>query len=206
MQSPYQWPIATMSFSPIVFTCRAPTVMTHAQPQPVDVTFRQANAADVPEVVELVNSAYRGDSSRSGWTTEADLLGGQRTDREEVASLINPPESLILLAQRDQQIIGSLHLGKSGCVVSLGMLAIKPTLQGSGLGTRFLLEAERVARQQLAATKMQMTVITHRHELIAYYQRRGYQCTGQRKPFPTSPRFGIPKVAILEFEVMQKDL
>lgn len=159
-------------------------------------------------VVALVNSAYRGESSRAGWTTEADILGGQRTDAQEIAHLIAQDSSAILLCLYNGGIIGSVHVERVDAATAyLGMLVIKPGLQGQGLGRRFMEDAERFVRMEWGVTRMQMQVITLRHELIAYYVRRGYRRTGETRPFPAAdPRFGLPRVEGLMFEVLEKPL
>ena len=167
--------------------------------------FRRAAPADVDAIVALVNSAYRGKSSRAGWTTEADLLDGQRTDAEEIAHLIGADDSLILLCLRGDEIIGSVHLEKVDAISAyMGMLVIRPVLQGQGLGKHFIREAEQAAHAEWGTARMQIQVITLRHELIAYYERRGYRRTGETRLFPSDPRYGIPKVAGLQFEVLEK--
>jgi ribosomal protein S18 acetylase RimI-like enzyme len=173
-----------------------------------DLTFRSALTADVDTIVALVNSAYRGESSRAGWTTEADILGGQRTDAEEISRLIAQDGSAILLCLRAGEIIGSVHVERVDAATAyMGMLVIRPVLQGQGLGRSLMDEAERFARTEWGASRIQMQVITLRHELIAYYERRGYLRTGEIRPFPaTDPKFGLPKVDGLMFEVMEKSL
>ncbi|HEX5514179.1 MAG TPA: GNAT family N-acetyltransferase [Gammaproteobacteria bacterium] len=170
------------------------------------LAFRRAGKQDVDLIVGLVNSAYRGDSSRRGWTTEADLLGGQRTDREEVVSLIEAADSFVMIGSRGSEAVGCVHLQKAEQSAYFGMFAIKPALQGMGIGKQFMQAAERVVQQEWDSSKMLMTVITLRAELIAFYQRRGYRRTGELKPFPVSERFGIPRVAGLQLEVLEKEL
>lgn len=170
------------------------------------MTLRTATPADVDALVALVNAVYRGDSSRLGWTTEADLLGGQRTDAREVADLLAAPESGFLVAEDHQGLLACAHLQRDGDRAWLGMFAVRPGHQGHGLGRTFLAEAERRVRACWGVAALRMSVISVRHELIAYYQRRGYRLTGETLPFPTDPRFGIPKVAHLEFAVLEKTL
>lgn len=170
------------------------------------LTFRLATTQDIDTLAALVNSAYRGDSSRAGWTTEADLLGGQRTDSDEIRSLLETTGSIILIGMQDAEIIATLHLQQDGTRACLGMFAIRPDLQGAGIGKHCLQQAEHLVQQRWGASTMLMTVITLRHELIAYYERRGYRRTGILKPFPTSPRFGIPKTDGLELMVLEKTL
>lgn len=172
------------------------------------LTFRFAEARDVPAIVVLVESAYRGDASRAGWTTEADLLDGQRTDGQTVESVLATPGSAMLLAESEGQLAGSCHLDRhAGAEVYLGMLAVQPSRQGQGWGRQILAEAERLARLDWGARTMIMTVIAQRPELVAWYQRRGYLPTGETRPFPYGEdRVGIPRRSDLHFVVLAKPL
>jgi ribosomal protein S18 acetylase RimI-like enzyme len=171
------------------------------------IQYRRATLADVPAIVALVESAYRGDASRAGWTTEADLLDGQRTDADKVAELIRDPSSRILLAEQSGAIVASLLLSVRDNDVRLGMFAVQPALQGAGIGRLVLKEAERVCREELKAVRVDMTVIAQRPELIAWYERRGYLKTGEREAFPYGDvRFGVPKRDDLYFVVLRKTL
>lgn len=165
---------------------------------------RPAELSDVTALNELVNSAYRGDSSRSGWTTEADLLDGIRTSEGALKDMIRHPDAVILLLEDGQELRGCVYLEKKAAVLYLGMLTVKPDLQGQGIGARLMNAAEEKALAW-GCSAIQMTVITARESLIAYYQRKGYVDTGERKPFPNDPAFGIPKQP-LEFLVMEKKM
>ena len=170
-------------------------------------TFRLATSADVAAIVALVESAYRGDVSRKGWTTEADLLDGQRTDPAGVAELIAKPGSCMLLAERDGALLACANLEKRGEAGYFGMFSVRPDLQGAGIGRAVLAEAERVAHEDWHCREMHMTVISVREELIAWYERRGYRRTGIHSPFPYGDaRFGIPKREDLRFELLVKTL
>jgi len=172
-----------------------------------DMVFRAADPSDAAALAALVNSAYRGDSSRAGWTTEADLLGGQRTDVREISRLIEAEHSQLLLAVSATEIIGSIHLHRVDATTAyLGMLVIKPVLQGKGLGSRLIQAAETWVHREWHIRRAEMQVITLREELIAYYERRGYRRTGEMRPFPSEPEFGLPKVANLQFAVLEKRL
>jgi ribosomal protein S18 acetylase RimI-like enzyme len=171
------------------------------------VEFREASVDDAAEIAALINSCYRGDSSRQGWTTEADLLDGTRTNEAEIESLITTSGSIILTCTDGNEIIGSVYLQKqqpSSCY--LGMLVVKPQLQGSGLGRRLMAAAEDHVRKKWGAKQMTMSVITVRNELIEYYQRRGYRRTGLIKPFIIDDVHGIPRVEGIELEILEKDL
>jgi ribosomal protein S18 acetylase RimI-like enzyme len=170
-------------------------------------TFRLATAADIDAIVALVESAYRGDVSRKGWTTEADILDGQRTDVVSVAEILAKPECCIVLHERGAELLACANLERRGDVAYFGMFSVRPDRQSSGVGSTVLDEAERIARDEWNCREMQMTVISVRDELIAWYERRGYRRTGRYSPFPYGDeRFGIPKRDDLRFELMVKSL
>jgi len=174
---------------------------------PIDIAFRRAGLADVPAVVALVESAFRGEGSRLGWTTEADLLDGQRTDSIEVGDLIAHPKSCILLAERSGALLGGVKLVREATAGVIGMVSVSPALQRGGLGKALLMEAERVILADWGLPRATMTVIVQRDTLIAWYIRRGYRRTGVITPFPYGqPRFGLPKRTDLAFEHLEKDL
>ncbi|MFI9048835.1 GNAT family N-acetyltransferase [Streptomyces sp. NPDC053427] len=176
-------------------------------PSTSELTFRTAVDADIPELVGLIESAYRGDASRAGWTTEADLLEGQRTDPDGVAAVVRAESGRLLLAERDGELIACCQLEHRGDHAYFGMFAVRPALQGGGLGKVIIAEAERTAQTLWGAREMRMTVIRQREELIAWYERRGYRRTGELTPFPYGDdRFGIPQRADLEFELLVKAL
>ncbi|MFF9333948.1 GNAT family N-acetyltransferase [Streptomyces albogriseolus] len=171
------------------------------------LTFRDATAADVDALVELIESAYRGESSRAGWTTEADILQGQRTDPEGVLEVVKAPGSRLLTVEREGRIVACCQLEHRGDHAYFGMFAVSPALQGAGLGRAVIAEAERQARESWGVTEMHMTVITVREDLIAWYERRGYRRTGRTTPFPYGDeRFGIPQRDDLAFELLVKEL
>lgn len=153
-----------------------------------------------------MNSAYRGEGSKQGWTTEADLLGGQRTDTETLLELISIEGDSIELAFSDsseKQMVGCVYLKTENETCYLGMLTVDPTLQAKGLGKEILIHSEKIARAR-GCTQIRMTVINTRQELIEYYERRGYFLSGKIEPFPqTDPRFGIPK-SVFHFVEMIK--
>lgn len=170
-----------------------------------DLTIIPASGSDIPELVVLINSAYRGDSSKKGWTTEADLLDGTRTDPASLLELMQQPGQTILKAVDSfGKIIACVSLQQKGGLIYLGMLTVQPDIQAKGIGKALLSAAEKHAIQQGIHT-IEMTVISVRSELIAWYERRGYQPTGEKRDFPSDPKFGIQKQA-LEFVVLEKQL
>jgi GNAT superfamily N-acetyltransferase len=175
-----------------------------------DLIYRYAGPADFPAVVALVESAYRGKESLAGWTSEAGLISGQRTDAAMVSALIAEPSTHVLLAEEagDLQVCCELREpGAPGGSGYFGMFAVRPSLQGGGYGRIVLAEAERIARDEFGAARLEMTVIRQRESLIAWYERRGYARTGETRPFPYGDeRFGSPKVSGLEFATLAKPL
>jgi ribosomal protein S18 acetylase RimI-like enzyme len=164
---------------------------------------RTASLSDVPAVVALVESAYRGESSRAGWTTEADLLEGQRTDAEAVAAMVGH----LAVYEVGGALVACYQLERREPGAYFGMFCVRPGLQGRGLGRRVLADAERRVRSEWAAGEMRMTVIRQRGDLIAWYERLGYARTGETVPFPYGDeRFGRPTRDDLEFVVLAKRL
>jgi ribosomal protein S18 acetylase RimI-like enzyme len=173
----------------------------------MNLSFRAAEPTDIPDVVALVESAYRGDASRAGWTTEADFLDGRRTGSDDVLAQIERPQSRILLAEQDGALLACAHVAVEDGTGYFGMFSVRPNLQNAGVGKTVLAEAERIAREEWMLAAMRMTVIDIRDELIAWYERRGYRRTGITKPFPYGDaRFGIPKRDDLRFEILEKML
>jgi len=172
------------------------------------LSFRIAQTADIPALIALVESAYRGDASRAGWTTEADMLDGQRIDADSLQKTMSAPDNRILLVEKDGELLACCHIEKQANTAAyFGMFSVQPGLQGGGIGKLLLAEAERQARDEMLCPRMEMTVIDIRDSLIAFYERRGYARTGIHKPFPYGDeRFGIPKRDDLRFELLSKDL
>lgn len=164
---------------------------------------RPATSADIPALHALIERAYRGDSARGGWTHEADLLDGQRTDPAALAEMLADPAQVILVT--GAPLAGCVALRRLADRAYLGMLTVAPQGQAHGLG-RTLLEAAEALARCWSAARIEMTVIRQRAELIAWYERRGYALTGETRPFPADdPRFGRPRQA-LAFVVLEKRL
>lgn len=174
----------------------------------MNLVIRHAVTADLASLLALVHSAYRGDSARGGWTHEADLLEGQRTDAASLAAILADPQQRILVAEDGCALAGCVQIwDQGGGTTYLGMLSIDPPRQAVGLGRRLIAAAEAEAIHAFDARRMEMTVISQREELIAYYERRGYALTGESRPFPhDDPRFGRPKRPDLFFVVLEKQL
>ncbi|CAF4893057.1 unnamed protein product, partial [Rotaria magnacalcarata] len=167
------------------------------------LSYRIATLADCEAVSTLVNSGYRGESSRQGWTTEEALVGGLRTHPSKLIDIINDKTNAILLffEESENVLVGCVHLQHDPVERSalLGMLTVRPDLQGRGYGKFILSIAECYVRDTWDVEFVKMKAIMQRPELVAYYNRRGYIDTGRREPFPKGDeRSGIPKVQDLE--------
>ena len=168
---------------------------------------RTATSDDITALIALIESAYRGDASRSGWTTEADLLGGQRIDAAMLAETIADPGQCLLLFEEAGQLVACVNCERREDYGYIGLVTVRPTAQGGGWGARLLAEAETVVAGRWSLGRARMTVIRQRPELIAWYVRHGYADTGERQPFPYGdPRFGEPQRDDLEFVILEKQL
>lgn len=168
------------------------------------MSIQQATLHDVSAIEALLNSAYRGDSSRKGWTSEADLISGEkRTNQSEIENLLNTAGSVFLkFTDQNNQIIGCVNLQTIDKSIYLGMLSVAPNLQAQGVGKQLLQAAEQYAKTE-NCNRIYMTVISIRHELINWYLRNNYVLTNQTKPFPTDNSSGTPN-QVLEFVVLEK--
>jgi ribosomal protein S18 acetylase RimI-like enzyme len=163
----------------------------------------KATLEDVTTLEKLINSAYRGETSKLGWTTEANLLQGERITTNEISEIINNKENTILKFVDNNAIIGCVLLANKGTKLYLGMLTVSPELQNSGIGKKLLYEAEKYALT-LGLPKIIMTVISIREELIAWYNRHGFTDTGIREPFPLNDTDAVISQEPLEFIVLEK--
>lgn len=194
------------------------------------VFLRQAEASDVDALERLLNRCYR---QAAGWTNEADLVGGIRTTKDELLAVINDPKHYVFIypktttSERDGKETGELL----GCIAVdikddvatnqragnqkayIGMFAVLPELQGLGVGHQILQAAETFAQRHLQANtqmpaqnpaRLTMSILSHRPELLAYYQRRGYRLNGNSMPFPVDGNNGEPKRQDLELLELEK--
>lgn len=171
---------------------------------------RLALVSDIPVLCALVNAAYRGETSRAGWTTEADLLTGVRTSERTIQELIAREDACILIGEEAGGVMAaSICLERHPELedtVQFGMIAVSPLLQNRGYGKTMIRAAEKLAMSQWGAQRAQMMVISLREELIAFYQRLGYQPTGEILPFPHQPDMWQPQVGNMQLITLQKTL
>jgi len=168
----------------------------------------ESTAEDIGSLHLLIESAYRGERSRLGWTTEADLLAGQRTDPDELRAIISNPTQTILSAWRGDSLFGCVMLADwGGRCGYMGMLSVSPGHQGAGLGRQLVAAAEAKAISRFDARRMRISVFPQRETLISWYERLGYRLTGDTLPFPYgNPRYGLPLRDDLHFVVLEREL
>lgn len=165
-----------------------------------------ADEKDIDSLVSLMDSAYRGENSKQGWTSEANLfIGNKRTDETTVANLLKKPGAVFLKYLNEEgKLEGCVLLNKKDNRIYLGMFSVSPSAQGKGIGKKMLAAADDYARKHNCSSIF-MTVITVREELIAWYEKNGYKKTGKILPFPVDERYGIPTQP-LEMLVLEKHL
>ena len=170
--------------------------------------FQKAEIGDAETIAQLINSAYRGEESRKGWTTEADILDGLRTTTTDVAKIIKRNDAFILLGLLNNEIIATicceLQVNAGNNTAHFGMIAVTPKLQNKGYGKQIIAAAEALTRRELGAVGFTIMVISIRHELIVFYEKLGYQRTGEFKDFPVNPEMWQPKVEGLNLQYLAK--
>jgi len=168
----------------------------------------KADLIDAESVAKLINGSYRGETSRKGWTTEADILDGARTTTAEVVKIINRPDAFVLIGVLDDEIVATvcceLQIIAFKHTVHFGMVAVKPSLQNKGYGKDVITAAETMTKREWRVAGFHMAVISLRTELIEFYERLGYMRTGELKDFPEDSDLWQPKVADLKFEYLAK--
>lgn len=162
-----------------------------------------ASHADIAALTKLVNSAYRGESSRQGWTHEADLFNSNRMDQPTLRNMMDQPGTTIFKMQPGDEIIACVLLRREEELMYLGMLTVSPLLQGQGTGKTLMRFAEDYAKQQ-GCSAIYMRVIDCRDELLQWYHRQGYADTGERIPFKGDGR-DVPNQEI-NFAILRKAL
>ncbi|MEO6987789.1 MAG: GNAT family N-acetyltransferase [Aquihabitans sp.] len=176
-----------------------------SSPAPV---IRAATTEDLDLIVSIVAAAYRSTGGQRGWTSEDDLLDGQRADAPMVQAILDDDRSVLLVAEVHGAVRGCIQLEPlGGDGAHFGLFAVDPTLQSGGVGGALLTAVEDLARQEWGCRWMQLEVLRQRLDLIAWYARRGYEPTGETQPFPYGDeRFGQPRRDDLVFEVLRRPL
>lgn len=172
------------------------------------LNFYKAELVDAEAVAQLINSAYRGESSHKGWTTEANILDGLRTTTTEIGKIIKRKDAFMLIGVYRDEIVATICCEWQELAfqntVHFGMIAVKPSLQNKGYGKQMIQAAEAICIREWRVVGFHMAVISIRHELIAFYERLGYKRTGEFADFPVKSELWQPKVAGLNLQYLAK--
>lgn len=170
--------------------------------------FYKAELVDAAAISALINHCFRGEVSRQGWTTEADIVAGKRTTSSEVASVIKRPDAFVLMGVLDDEIVATVCCDKQMIAgkqtAHFGKVSVKPNLQNKGYGKDLIHAAEAMTKREWRVLGFHMSVISLRTELIAYYERLGYERTGELEAFPENPDLWQPKVEGLTLAYLVK--
>ena len=152
--------------------------------------FIEATKQHIPDIVELVNLSYRSQDLR-GWTSEADVIEGDRISAQQLQDLFIADSKILLLFDA-AELIACVHVQKHKDRAYIGMLTTHPQWQNQGLGKQVLQFAEDFAQANFAVTGFKMSVLSCRTELIEFYLRRGYVLTGETEDYPIDANVGQP--------------
>jgi ribosomal protein S18 acetylase RimI-like enzyme len=131
-----------------------------------DLRFRVAGAADRTRLIQLINAAFSIET----------FLEVTRTDELRLTAMMK--KGTVLVAEDESGcLLGSVYTELRGTRGYLGMLAIDPAHQRSGLGRRLLAEAEERFRKH-GCSAVDITVLSLRPELPPIYRRFGFVETG----------------------------
>ncbi len=167
-------------------------------------TLTQASHDHCQDICDLINLTYRGDS---GWTRETHIISGDRTNLDEITLAMAKPNAQFYVVYLEQQLATCVYLAQEQHQAAyIGYFSVHPDFQGQGIGKHILQQAEAIAKKQFSALKIRMYVVSQRPELIAFYQRRGYQRVGSQTPYPLELKIGVPKVPGLTIEYLEKSL
>lgn len=174
------------------------------------LNFYKAELSDAAAMSQLVNRAYRGETSRKGWTTEADILDGIRATTKDIAEIINASDQFMLMGELDQKIVACIQCQKQAydgqSVAQFGMIAVEPSKQNRGHGKDLIQAAEAITKREWGVAGFAMLVITRRTDIIDFYQRLGYEPTHTYVDFPVNPEKWQPKVSGLALQYLVKKL
>lgn len=162
---------------------------------------QKADCSHSQDIADLVNLTYRGNL---GWTRETHIIQGDRTDKREIEAALSNPSAHFFVIYQGQKLISCIYVAQETDHAYIGFFSVHPSLQGKGLGKHMLREAELFAVRTMGVRKFMMFVVSQRDELIAFYERRGYGHAGRIESYPLHSAMGVPKVAGLTIEYLEK--
>ncbi|WP_240007321.1 GNAT family N-acetyltransferase [Pseudaquidulcibacter saccharophilus] len=167
-----------------------------------NITIREANANDIARIEYLVETTYRGEDSKKGWTTEFNLLAGTRLQKGEIAAALADKANQFFVAERDNIVVGVICVNKNGDWIEFGKFSVDPEMQGLGIGKMLIAKVEDFVRNIWGADKLKLSVISIRKELVDFYARYGFKDTGQRIDFIKIHPYVELKDGVSDFEVI----
>jgi uncharacterized protein (TIGR00290 family) len=168
---------------------------------------RRATEEDVPALVALVRAAYRGPEASEGWTSDVGLIEGDRIDEAEMCALVLAPAGAVLIAERDSELVGCCFVEDRGHGMAyFGTFAVRPRLQSGGIGGRLMAEAQRYLVRRFGSRTLEISVVEPLASLLAWYERIGFERTGEVRPFGRHPGRAEPVVCDLRIVVMRRSL
>lgn len=154
--------------------------ITHAQP------------GDAVAIAGLVNEAYR---------VEDFFKVGDRTDSREIAALLER-DLFLVVRDGESEIEGSVYVAVKEGRGYFGMLSVRPSGQGSGVGSA-LIDAAETFCSGAGCTAMDLWVVNLREELRPWYGKLGYAESGTA-PWPEDELHRLSRPA--HFVIMSKPL
>ena len=154
---------------------------------------RLASKADVQQLTMLINTAYR---TRGGWTTEEGMIQGDRIQEKQLYDLLNLENFQLFVLEIDNKLLGCIGVSLGQQVAEIESFAVAPAEQNSGYGKQLLDFAESHIFEIFKKKVIQMSVLNVRIELLAYYQRRGYQLTEKIEAYPLGQNVGEPLIPL----------
>ena len=143
---------------------------------------RMAGPDDVETITTLINSSFR--------QAEEFFIDEDRIDGDAVRNCLATGK--FLLAENEGVIVGCVYVEpRLNARAYLGLLAVDPTRQKSGLGSLLMDAAEDYCRG-LGCRFMDINIVNLRAELPGFYEKRGYLETGITSPFPDDVKTKTP--------------
>jgi len=168
----------------------------------MNILLEEASHDHIDHICRLINMAYRGND---GWTTETQIVDGDRTNPDEIKSILSNHNKKLLIVRQNENLVSCVCLERKNECSYISMFAVNPVYQDSGIGKQVLSQAEDYSMNVLNLKKFAMIVVSSRTELISYYERRGYVLTGKTAEYPVHLNVGIPKVSGLSLVYLEKN-
>lgn len=139
------------------------------------VNIRLAQGADVQALARLINAAFR---------VEQPFIEGDRINPDGVRAYLE--KGKFLLVEDSGGLVGCVYVELRGDRGYLGLLAVDPPRQGTGLGRKLMDTAENYFRAA-GCRAINLRIVSARAPLPAFYRHLGYAETGTAPFAPDVP-------------------